>query len=647
MRTPVILRWSARAVTSFGPQSDVARLAVAAASLVVYVGLFVALYHLAGLDVLELTPALVLAVSWLLGFWPGVITAALSFPLNGLLLLALGEAPLPILERPGTLQSAVLVLVLGAVLGGLRDVAEQIRREIEARKREERARRETEERYRIVAESASEAIFTIDDAGVVRYANPAARSIFGYEIEEMVGRPLRSLLPDMAGDGSTPGGLLSEGRGAAELTGLHRSGQRIPVELSFGEFAVDGAHGYTGIVRDISDRKRVQEALTQAKEAAETANHAKSDFLSRMSHELRTPLNGILGFGQLLEMDPLPVEQRESVEQILKAGRHLLDLINEVLDIARIEAGRISLSPEPVRLDELVQEACDLVRPLVQQRSLVLDISAATAVPHHVIADRQRLKQVLLNLLSNAVKYNRDGGRITLVAAVASEMLELTVADTGIGIPAERLDDLFTPFERLGADDTPVEGTGLGLALSRRLVEAMGGRIQVRSRVGVGSEFTISFVLTDDPDQRLDALELTESAEERVVAGGPGRTILYVEDNISNFKLMERILAGRPGVRLLAAMQGHLGLELAGQHHPDLILLDLDLPDMHGSDVLEALRQDPALRHIPVVVISADATPGQIQRLLQGGARDYLTKPLDVKRFLEVLDAMLLQQQEA
>ncbi len=633
-------------MTAFGPQSRVARVGVALAIVAAYAALFITLYPLAGADVLQLTPTLVLALAWLLGFWPGLLVAALSYALNGLLLLSVGAPVWLLLGMPSTIQMGVLVLVLGAVLGGLRDVGEQVRWEVEARKREERARQETEERYRIVAESASEAIFTVDEAGTVLYANPAAREIFGYTLEELRGKPLQSLVTDPTAEGDGAEWLLQGSHRGVELTGRHRNGRAIPVEISIGEYQRDGARGYTGIVRDITDRKRADHALLLAKEAAESASRAKSEFLSRMSHELRTPLNAILGFGQLLEMDDLSPEASESVHQIMKAGGHLLELINEVLDIARIESGRISLSPEPVGVQDLLNECCDLVRPLAQEHAIVVELERSPVLASHVIADRQRLKQVLLNLLSNAIKYNREGGQVIVSAANGGERLALTVRDTGRGISEERQEQLFTAFERLGADDSGIEGTGLGLALTRRLVDAMGGEISVRSQVGIGSAFTVTLRQTEDPTAHLHRLEgpLADAAAAPSVC-----TVLYIEDNLSNFKLMERVLGHRPGVRLLAAMQGQLGLELAAQYRPQLILLDLHLPDMHGSEVLAALKADPELSAIPVVVISADASPGQIHRLLGAGAHSYLTKPLDVKRFLELLDGMLrpdLQQQE-
>ena len=381
---------------------------------------------------------------------------------------------------------------------------------------------------------------------------------------------------------------------------------------------------------------------------AETANRAKSEFLSRMSHELRTPLNAILGFAQVLEMDSLNPEQRESVGYIVKGGRHLLRLIDEVLDIARIEAGRLAISPEPVPVRDIVREALDLVKPLAAERHVrLLDGGASDAPDQHVLADAQRFKQVLLNFLSNAIKYNREGGTVTLsYSAPAPGRLRLEVIDTGPGIPPDGLERLFAPFERLGAEQAGIEGTGLGLALSKRLVEAMGGRLGAESTLGRGSTFWIELAVAESPVKRLTRDDLAEPAS----AGGDGSSkagiVLYVEDNLSNVQLIKRLLVHRPKVRLLPIMQGRLALDLASQHNPDLILLDLQLPDIPGDEVLRRLRETPETRHIPVIVISADATPGQIDRLRAAGAWQYLTKPFDVKKFLSLLDEALKEQED-
>ncbi len=400
------------------------------------------------------------------------------------------------------------------------------------------------------------------------------------------------------------------------------------------------------VLRDITPAKRTAAALELAKRDAETANQAKSDFLSRMSHELRTPLNSILGFAQLLELASLTDKDRDNVEHILKGGYHLLDLINEILDLSRIEAGRLSISSEPVSMREALMDAIELVRPLASKVNVNLSSEVPIRCNHHVLADRQRLKQVLLNLLSNAIKFNRPGGSVMLSCeVVAGNRLRVDIADSGIGISAEGLGRIFRPFERLNADQTEVGGTGLGLALAQRLIEAMGGSISVESAVGLGSKFSIELELVDDPAKRLDddpafAEVARESADSR------RGTVLYIEDNVSNVQLIGRVLEHCEGVRLITAMHGQLGLELAQTHKPDWILLDVHLPDISGEQVLIQLRQNPETRKIPVTVLSADATKAQISRLLFAGARDYLTKPLDVRQLLQLLEQTLRPDQD-
>jgi signal transduction histidine kinase/response regulator RpfG family c-di-GMP phosphodiesterase len=402
-----------------------------------------------------------------------------------------------------------------------------------------------------------------------------------------------------------------------------------------------GLKGAVGVVRNITARKRAEHLLHRAKEEAEQANHAKSEFLSRMSHELRTPLNAILGFAQLLELEELRLKQRESVEQILKGGRHLLTLINEVLDIARIEAGRLSLSTEPILVSEAFESAVSLVEPLAAQRRITVYVEPSGELHSYVMADRQRLQQVLLNLLSNAIKYNREDGRVVIRCLCAAEGLRrIEVTDTGIGIARNQLGLLFSPFERLGAAEHGIEGTGIGLVLTKRLVEALGGSIGVESQIERGSTFWVELPVGTDPMKTLE-LQHTKEPSAKASSGRAAATVLYIEDNPSNILLMERILANRPGIKLVCAMQGRLGLELARQCGPDLVLLDLHLPDLQGGEVLQQLRELPQTAQVPVAVISADATQAQIDRLLAGGAKTYLTKPFEVKRLLAFLDDVL------
>jgi CheY-like chemotaxis protein len=335
-------------------------------------------------------------------------------------------------------------------------------------------------------------------------------------------------------------------------------------------------------------------------------------------------------------MGSLDADQHDSIKQILRGGRHLLGLIDEVLDISRIASGQLTISQEPVLVADAIGEAMELARPIGAERGI--EFRADSPNGFHVLADRQRLKQVLLNLLSNGVKYNRPGGVVSISWEEAQgSRLRIKVSDTGPGISPQSMERLFNPFDRLGAEATGVQGTGLGLALSRRLMEAMGGSIEADSVVGTGSVFTVELGLAETPVlgyKAEDETNVASAPDERT------RTILYIEDNPSNLELVERILATRPGVSLITAMQGSLGIELAREHKPDVILLDLHLPDMSGAEALRLLREDPATRRTPIVVITADATSRNVKGLFAAGADDFLTKPLDVKRFIEVVESL-------
>ncbi len=392
-----------------------------------------------------------------------------------------------------------------------------------------------------------------------------------------------------------------------------------------------------GISRDITDRRAANEAVRVAKLDAERASRAKSEFLSRMSHDLRTPLNAILGFAQLLEMDGVGPQQLDSVQQILKGGKHLLELINEVLDIARIEAGHLSLSPEPVDVSDVVGQVIHLVRPLADTRRITLAGAGTSGDGIHVQADRQRLMQVLMNLLANAVKYNRDGGEVGVSWRRDGARVRVSITDTGRGIPPEKVSLLFQPFERLGADQSAIEGTGLGLAVCKGLIEAMSGTIGVTSVVDEGSTFWIELAHAAPASIRAVPAVTGENPQRAATAG----TVLYIEDNRSNIRLLERLLARRGAVRLLTSASGEEGLDIARVEHPDLILLDLHLPDMPGQEVLRRLWGNPVTRNIPVAVLSAAATARKCERLLAAGAVAYLTKPLELARLLELLDETL------
>lgn len=394
-----------------------------------------------------------------------------------------------------------------------------------------------------------------------------------------------------------------------------------------------------GTIQDVSDLKQAELALIAARDEAERANRAKSEFLSIMSHELRTPMNAILGFAQLLEVDDaLNADQEDSVQEILKGGRHLLELINEVLDLAKIEAGRIDLLIESVPCDSVVKEAINLVKPIADKQGLTLEWDTCAGIM--LRADRMRFKQVLINLLSNAVKYNKPHGAIRLEAiALDSGRARLQVSDTGPGIPAAHLADLFQPFQRLGAEQNGVEGTGIGLVISKRLIEMMGGAIGVESQVGQGSTFWIELPLDNMLENTYFDTPSMDSADTQSLQ--PLRTILYIEDNPSNLKLVTQILSKRPSFHLLAAQSPAIGLELAATKHPDLILLDINMPDMDGYEVLARLRAQDWARHLPIIAITANAMPNDIARGLAAGFDDYLAKPIVIPRFLATIDRLL------
>lgn len=383
--------------------------------------------------------------------------------------------------------------------------------------------------------------------------------------------------------------------------------------------------------------------LALAKEAAEKANEAKSAFLSSMSHELRTPLNAILGFGQLLESDDLPstpAQKKEFVEHILKAGRHLLTLINEILDLAHIESGKVTLSLEPVSVAEMLAECKAMIEPVGNQRGIRLVFPDDDGL--HVLADRIRLKQVLLNLLSNAIKYNRPSGTVVVDCAQASsDVVRISVRDTGSGLRPDQLDALFEPFNRLGQQSGVEEGTGIGLVVTRKLVELMGGAVGVDSAIGIGSVFWFELKCAAPAASIVDAeTDRTRSAR-RVDTSGRVSVLLYVEDNPANLRLIEEMIGFRKDLRLLSAPDAHLGIELARAHRPDVILMDLNLPGLSGSDAQVILHDDPRTRDIPVIAVSANAMPRDIAKGLAQGFFRYVTKPIDIAALDEAIDSAL------
>ncbi|MFC5344756.1 hybrid sensor histidine kinase/response regulator [Brevundimonas staleyi] len=383
------------------------------------------------------------------------------------------------------------------------------------------------------------------------------------------------------------------------------------------------------------------EASDEQAKAVAAASQAKSDFLAGMSHELRTPLNAVIGFAELMRMneaaEPLTRRQSQAVEQILGSGQHLLSLIEEVLDLARIEAGKLSMSVERVDPQLVVRQVCDNLRPAAEAAGVTLRAPAPTA-GLGVVADRTRLRQVLINLVSNAIKYNRAGGDVLLEVRQTADGVALSVHDTGVGIPEDRMAELFQPFNRLGRETSDVAGTGIGLAVSRRLAEAMTGRLECASVEGEGSTFTLHLPLARPAAQPMTASPIPTGTLANVRAGA---TMLYVEDNPSNIALMRHVVAALGPIQLHVAENGHEGLSLARDLRPDVILLDINLPGLSGFELKARLDADPLTRGLPVLALSASAMPDDIRRGKAAGFRDYLTKPLDIPALAAALNRAL------
>jgi PAS domain S-box-containing protein len=494
-----------------------------------------------------------------------------------------------------------------------------------------------------ILEAAPDSITTIDNQLRVINSSPGSEQLFGISRAARKGQSVRHIVhPD------------DQDEYVAALTRLFELDNDDTITMRFRAHHADGTwmriqtrarllRHLDGqepravmVSRDVSEEFAAQEAMKDAKEAAEQSNLAKSEFMSRMSHELRTPLNSVLGFSQILQMELESPDQQELVDHIFKSGSHLLELINEVLDISRVESGHISVSIESVSINDVVAECVRLMTPQASEAGITLIDTVDKDT--QVLADQQRLTQVLLNLMSNAVKFNSELGTVTLSCATHDGRVRLNVVDTGPGLGPDLVERLFTPFERLDADARGIQGTGLGLAHSKSLIEVIGGSVGVESMPGKGSTFWIDLPATDVPRLSAPAPRVRTVATEPAL---PDATVLYIEDNVSNIHLIERLMANRTTVHLVTSLQGGLGIELAQQLKPALILLDVHLPDLHGFDVLHRLRSDPRTRDIPVVVLSADATDWQTTRFLEGGANDYLTKPFDLHRLLEMLDEYL------
>ncbi|WP_395010122.1 ATP-binding protein [Undibacterium sp.] len=539
------------------------------------------------------------------------------------------------LEKRGD-RLADAVLARTAELSQVKDVAEKI-----------------SHYARSLIEANLDPLVTISVHGTITDVNEASVQATGVPREQLIGTDFSDYFtePDKARTGYQQ--VFSEGTlRDYPLTMRHTKGGIMDVLYNAAVFRDHEGNvlGVFASARDITERKHLDQllheknaALEHATAVAEKANLGKSEFLSSMSHELRTPLNAILGFAQLIDSDsPAPtLTQKQNLEQILRAGWYLLELINEILDLAQIESGKIMLSLEPVSLAELISDCQDMVGPQADDRTITITC-APLASAYFIEADRTRAKQVLINLLSNAIKYNRPSGTVTITCALmASKSIRISIQDTGFGMTQEQLTQLFQPFNRLGKESGLEQGTGIGLVVSKRLIELMGGAVGVDSKVGVGSVFWIEFKPASAP--QLDIQETAPKLPElpKVSDGAPKRTLLYVEDNPVNLNLIEQCLNRRADLRMLSAADGELGIEFARAHQPDLILMDINLPGMNGIEAMKILHADPLTAHIPVIAVSANALPRDIEMCLGVGFVDYLTKPIKLDELMRSIDASL------
>jgi len=541
--------------------------------------------------------------------------------------------------------------IIGYLLIGTDNTA---RKQVEAEQEKLDQRLRDQQFYtRSLIESNIDALMTTDPSGIITDVNQQMVALTGCTRDELIGAPLKNHFTDPERAKAGIQLVLSEKTvNNYELTARARDGRETDVSYNATTFydRERNLQGVLVVARDITERKRLDQVLLDkntelesAKFVAEKANLAKSEFLSSMSHELRSPLNAILGFAQLMDSDALPPtpSQKASIYQILHAGWYLLELINEILDLAAIESGKLSMSVEPVSLADVLLECQAMIEPQAQKRGLAMTFPRFD-LPRFVLADRIRLKQILINLLSNAIKYNRPSGSVAVECTGGPQgRTRISIRDTGMGLPPGKMNQLFQPFNRLGQENSTEEGTGIGLVMSKLLVELMEGEIGVESKVGVGSVFWFELTSIATPQLILEKAGPSSATLAPPLENAPMRTLLYVEDNTANLALVEQLIARRPDMRMLSALNGTLGIEIARRDLPDVILMDINLPGISGIDALEILRKDSAMAHIPVVAISANAMLGDIKKGMDAGFFRYLTKPINVEEFMDVVDLAL------
>ena len=506
---------------------------------------------------------------------------------------------------------------------------------------------------RSLIESNVDALTATNPAGIITDANRQMETLTGCTRDELIGAAFKSCFTDPERAEAGIKMALREGKvNNFELTVRARDGRQTAVSYNATTFhdRKRRLQGVFAAARDVTESKRLELALQEqnlllegASALADKANQAKSDFLSSMSHELRTPLNAILGFAQLMETGAPPPtpSQKRNIGQILKAGWYLLELINEILDLSVIEAGKVTLSREPVSLVEVMLECRAMIEPQARERGIRIAFPRFDA-PYFVLADRTRVKQILVNLLVNAVKYNHAGGTVTVECGPSPpDAIRISVRDTGAGLAPEQMAQLFQPFNRIGRDGGAEEGTGIGLVVTKRLVELMGGRIGADSTVGAGSVFWVELAAAHAPQLSVRGVETASAARLQAPAVVSLRTLLYVEDNPANLELVEQLVLRRADLQFLSAADGDTGIALARSCRPEVILMDINLPGINGIEAMQILRLDPATAHIPVIALSANAMERDVEKGLSAGFFNYLTKPIKVDAFMEALDAAL------
>jgi PAS domain S-box-containing protein len=511
-----------------------------------------------------------------------------------------------------------------------------------------------DELFRQLVEAAPDAMLVVDEAGRIVLANLQAQALFGYESGELVGQAIEALVPERyraahvghrARFAEAPKAR-PMGSGL-DLQGLHKGGHEFPVEISLSPLQLGERRLMSAAIRDITERRLAELELRRARAEAEAASLAKSEFLSSMSHELRTPMNAILGFAQLLQRDkkqPLSDEQKRKLSYVIQGGEHLLHLIDDILDLSRIESGRVTVSVEPVRVQDVLSEVQQALEPLAARASATLTV-VLPSEPLQVLADRTRLIQVLINFGSNALKYGKVGGSTQVRAELQPDQsLRLLVKDDGLGIPLEKQDKIFQPFQRAGQEAGPIEGTGIGLAISKRLAELMGAKVAFTSAPEVGSEFWIELRVAAGSSSVVQ-----ETAAMRAGAGGLSEAtgdefrIVYIEDNASNIAFMQAVVEELPRARLTSASSAEQGLEVVRQTRPHVVLMDINLPGMSGYEATQQLQTWPETQHIPVIALTAAAMVSDQKRLQTAGFYRCLTKPVKVPELIEALELLALE----